>query len=278
MTTLFNANQLILFLTQSEKLSQTSDANKPNHLVILRFPQFEEVFSLSIRNQDRKIAMMPTIAFGLDSSPSMYMTYSDYALRLEGEDAIDSPILGLSIPINSDNLNFQMEDIFEHQYGTFLLESDKSKNAKIIEDIRSYLGNMVELLAIPLENEETRLEVLDRMAADYVPYVRVVSNVANCKIKGYESSKVNINLVWDGVNWKAQLQNAYHPLWNLMLCRADFGIHTAETLQKQNFVIPLEKAVCVSFWENTLNILMDDKCAQFINLFNGFKEEELKIA
>lgn len=276
--TLFNANQLISFLTESEKISQKLDTKNSNHLVILRFPQFEEVFSLSIRSQNREIAMMPTIAFGLNSSPSMYMTYSDYALREENEDAIDSRILGLSIPINSDNLNFQMEDIFEHQYGTFLLESDKAKNAKVIEDIRSYLGNMVELLAIPLDDEETRLEVLDRMVADYVPYVRVVSNAANCNLKDEASTEVNINLVWNGIDWQAQLQNAYHPLWNLMLCRADFTTKATDILHKQKFLITLEKAASIDFWEKNLSVSINPLCAQFINLFTEFNQENKKIA
>lgn len=273
----FNASQLKIFLTESEKLSQL-ESIKPNHLVILRFPQFEEIFTLTVRNQERRIAMMPTISFDLTGLPSLYMTYSDFDLRAEGADPIDSPILGLSIPINSSNLNFKMEDIFEHQYGTFLLESDKEKNAKVIEDIRSYLENMVELLAVPLEDDENRLNTLDRMVADYVPFVRVVSDVANCKLKGYESSKVNVNLVWDGSKWMAQLQNAYHPLWNLMLCRADFATYTAASLEKKNFLISLEKAAKVEYWSKALNIIMDENCAKFISMFDVFVEKHQKVA
>lgn len=269
----FNSAQLFLFLTEVAKYDSKLTNGEHNHLVIMRFPQFEEIFSLTVRGEERSIAMMPTIALSTDLAPSLYMTYSDHDERKELS-AIDSPILGVSIPVSTDNYeNFQMEEIFEHEYGTFLSAVDKDQNNKVIEDIKGYIQNMVELLIEPLSNVTTRYLTLNRMVADYVPFIRVITDRARCKLKGYENSQVNINMVWEGKEWMTQLQNDYHPLWNLMLCRADFGIHVPQSLQKKKFQVNLQDSTNEEFWSNTLNIDLSEQAKHFISQLVLLKEE-----
>lgn len=270
----FDAAQLFSFLTETEKFSLNIATQQLNHLAIMRFPQFEEVFYLSVRGEDRQIAMMPTIALNLYNAPCLYLTYSDYAVRPENENPIDSKILGISIPVTIDNPDFAMEDIFEHPYGTFLPDEDKEKNQKSIDSIKDYIQNMIELLVNPLTNESERIEKLNRMAADYVPFVRLISNTANCKLEGHEESNVNINLTWNGLEWSAQLQNTYHPLWNLMLCRADFGVYTSVSLIKYNYSVPLEKAIDEDFWINTLHLSLNQCCSRYIHLLSMFTPKD----
>jgi hypothetical protein len=263
----FNSNQLFLLLTEIEKFDLKFAKTPKHHLVILRFPQFEGVFDLKIRGEDRKIAMMPTIGLSANSSPSLYLTYSDYDAE-KSLCALDRTILGVSIPVTNENYeNFKMEDVFEHKYGTFLTDQDKAENIKIIDAIRSYIQNMVELLVLPLKEQNTRLKTLDSFVADYVPFVRVITKSARCKIKGFSESELNINLVWNG-QWTAQLQRDYHPLWNIMLCGANSGIHVPESLERKCFSIPLVDAALTSFWEKTLNIDLSLEAKKFINYLN----------